>query len=243
LRSVPETRILSLILGMGFADNANYIVCIGPACARYREHRFGQQNGLDRPLIAVHLFLWFYYRHFMADVTPPVVLPALPPPPCPVGNPIKTGVVAFFYSLRLRRCHSVHLSTPKLLLIDVTWCRASLSSCRDHAMLLVRGSDPRVVYGRNRFYETIALLLIAFTRPARFPLGWIWSFPPLYRRGTSHAIVQAPTDTPLGEDLPSRVAYQWDLGDRDRLCRLVAIAKAPPGTAEASRLITPCRGR
>ena len=64
------TAILSLILGMGLPTTANYIVVsslLAPVIVA-----LGQQNGLIVPLIAVHLFV--FYFGIMADVTPPVGL-------------------------------------------------------------------------------------------------------------------------------------------------------------------------
>ena len=58
----------------------------------------GQQNGLIVPLIAVHLFV--FYFGIMADVTPPVGLASFAAAAVSGGDAIKTGFTAFFYSLR-----------------------------------------------------------------------------------------------------------------------------------------------
>jgi len=60
------TAVLSLILGMGLPTTANYIVVsalLAPVIVS-----LGAQNGLLVPLIAVHLFV--FYFGIMADVTP-----------------------------------------------------------------------------------------------------------------------------------------------------------------------------
>ncbi len=62
------------------------------------------------PLIAVHLFV--FYFGIMADVTPPVGLASFAAAAVSGGDPIKTGVIAFFYSLRTARCRSCSSSTP-----------------------------------------------------------------------------------------------------------------------------------
>ena len=62
--------VISIILGMGLPTTANYIVVsalLAPVIVS-----LGQQNGLIVPLIAVHLFV--FYFGIMADVTPPVGL-------------------------------------------------------------------------------------------------------------------------------------------------------------------------
>ena len=61
---------LSLILGMGLPTTVNYIVVsslLAPVIVA-----LGAQSGLIVPLIAVHLFV--FYFGIMADVTPPVGL-------------------------------------------------------------------------------------------------------------------------------------------------------------------------
>ncbi len=62
--------VLSLILGMGLPTTANYIVVSSLMAGVVVE--LGAQSGLIVPLIAVHLFV--FYFGIMADVTPPVGL-------------------------------------------------------------------------------------------------------------------------------------------------------------------------
>ena len=67
--------IICLILGMGLPTTANYIVVstlMAPVVVE-----LGAQSGLLVPLIAVHLFV--FYFGLMADVTPPVGLASTPP--------------------------------------------------------------------------------------------------------------------------------------------------------------------
>jgi len=62
--------LLSLVLGMGLPTTANYIVVSSLMAGVVVE--LGAQSGLIVPLIAVHLFV--FYFGIMADVTPPVGL-------------------------------------------------------------------------------------------------------------------------------------------------------------------------
>lgn len=57
--------VFSLVLGMGLPTTANYMVSslLAPVVVT-----LGQQNGLIVPLIAVHMFV--FYFGIMADVTP-----------------------------------------------------------------------------------------------------------------------------------------------------------------------------
>src|SRR5690606_4741311 len=88
--------VFSLVLGMGLPTTANYIVVsslLAPVVVA-----LGQQNGLIVPLIAVHLFV--FYFGIMADVTPPVGLASFAAAAVSKGDPIRTGIQAFYYSLR-----------------------------------------------------------------------------------------------------------------------------------------------
>jgi TRAP-type uncharacterized transport system fused permease subunit len=154
------TAVLSLILGMGLPTTANYIVVsalLAPVIVT-----LGQQNGLIVPLIAVHLFV--FYFGIMADVTPPVGLASFAAAAVSVGDPIRTGLVAFFYSLRTAALPFLFIFNTELLLIGVTWGQGLfIFVVATVAMLLFAAATQGFFLARNRFYETIALLLIAFT--------------------------------------------------------------------------------
>src|SRR5690554_2050791 len=111
------TAVLSLILGMGLPTTANYIVVsalMAPVILM-----LGQQNGLIVPLIAVHLFV--FYFGIMADVTPPVGLASFAAAAVSGGDPIRTGFQAFYYSLRTAALPFLFIFNTDLLLIDVGW--------------------------------------------------------------------------------------------------------------------------
>ena len=71
--------VISIILGMGLPTTANYIVVSSLMAGVVVE--LGAQNGLIVPLVAVHMFV--FYFGIMADVTPPVGLASLRPLPFP----------------------------------------------------------------------------------------------------------------------------------------------------------------
>jgi len=233
------TAILSLILGMGLPTTANYIVVsalLAPVIVT-----LGQQNGLIVPLIAVHLFV--FYFGIMADVTPPVGLASFAAAAVSGGDPIKTGVVAFFYSLRTAALPFLFIFNTELLLIDVTMVQGIfVFIVATFAMLLFAAATQGWFLARNRFYETIALLLIAFTlfRPG-FWMDMV--FPP-YTEEAPAEIVQAAADTPLGEDLRLRVAGINDLGDPIEFVALLPIKEGTTGEErlEAAGVITRVEG-
>lgn len=109
--------ILSLILGMGLPTTANYIVVSSLMAGVVVE--LGANSGLIVPLIAVHLFV--FYFGIMADVTPPVGLASFAAAAVSGGDAIKTGFIAFFYSLRTVALPFVFIFNTDMLLIDVNW--------------------------------------------------------------------------------------------------------------------------
>ncbi len=218
------TAVLSLILGMGLPTTANYIVVsalLAPVIVT-----LGQQNGLIVPLIAVHLFV--FYFGIMADVTPPVGLASFAAAAVSGGDPIKTGVVAFFYSLRTAALPFLFIFNTELLLIEVGWIQGIfVFVVATIAMLLFAAATQGWFFARNRFYETIALLLIAFTlfRPG----FWMDMVAPPYNEVPPTEIQQAAADTPPGEDLRLRIAGVNDLGDPIEFVAILPIGEGATG--------------
>ena len=195
------TAVLSLILGMGLPTTANYIVVsalLAPVIVT-----LGQQNGLIVPLIAVHLFV--FYFGIMADVTPPVGLASFAAAAVSGGDPIRTGGQAFFYSLRTAALPFLFIFNTELLLIDVTILQGIfIAIVATVAMLLFAAATQRWFLTKNRVWESVALLLIAFTlfRPG-FWMDMI--VPPTIDRAPSE-LAAAAEAVPVGGDLPIRVS-------------------------------------
>ncbi|UYG02818.1 TRAP transporter permease [Halomonas sp. LR3S48] len=154
------TAVLSLILGMGLPTTANYIVVsalMAPVIVL-----LGQQNGLIVPLIAVHLFV--FYFGIMADVTPPVGLASFAAAAVSGGDPLRTGFQAFYYSLRTAALPFLFIFNTDLLLIDVGWLQGIVVFIiATIAMLIFAAGTQGYFLVRNRWYESILLLLVAFT--------------------------------------------------------------------------------
>ena len=228
------TAVLSLILGMGLPTTANYIVVsalLAPVIVT-----LGQQNGLIVPLIAVHLFV--FYFGIMADVTPPVGLASFAAAAVSGGDPIRTGLVAFFYSLRTAALPFLFIFNTELLLIGVTWGQGLfIFVVATVAMLLFAAATQGWFLARNRFYESIALLLTAFTlfRPG----FWMDMVYPPYSEEAPAEIVQAAEETPAGERLRLRVSGVNDLGDPLEFVALLPIGVGETGAEklEASGLM------
>ncbi len=86
------TIILCLLLGMGLPTTANYVVVASLMATVLVD--VGNASGFIFPLIAVHLFV--FYFGLMADVTPPVGLASYAAAAISGGDPLRTGAQAFW---------------------------------------------------------------------------------------------------------------------------------------------------
>ncbi|OSP56600.1 TRAP transporter permease [Pseudoruegeria sp. SK021] len=151
--------ILSLILGMGLPTTANYIVVSSLMAGVIVT--LGAQSGLIVPLIAVHLFV--FYFGIMADVTPPVGLASFAAAAVSGGDAIKTGFVAFFYSLRTIMLPFMFIFNTDLLLIDVGWAQGTLVFVVAAIGILVFTAGTMGYFlTRNTIIESVLLVAIAF---------------------------------------------------------------------------------
>lgn len=159
--------LISIILGMGLPTTANYIVVSSLMAGVVVE--LGAQSGLIVPLIAVHMFCFYY--GIMADVTPPVGLASFAAAAISGGDPLKTGFQAFFYSLRTALLPFLFIFNTDLLLIDVGPVQAIFVFCVALiAMLVFAAGTMGWFFAKNRLWETLVLLLVAFIlfRPGLF---------------------------------------------------------------------------
>ena len=158
--------VFSLILGLGLPTTANYIVVSSLMATVVVS--LGAQEGLIVPLIAAHLFV--FYFGIMADVTPPVGLASFAAAAVSGGDPIKTGFTAFFYSLRTVALPFLFIYNPALILygIDLGTAAGILHATwifiiATFAMLLFAAATQGYFLAPSRAWETVALLLVAFT--------------------------------------------------------------------------------
>jgi TRAP transporter 4TM/12TM fusion protein len=158
--------LFSLILGMGLPTTANYIVVSSLMASVVVS--LGAQEGLIVPLIAAHLFV--FYFGIMADVTPPVGLASFAAAAVSGGDPIRTGFTAFFYSLRTVLLPFLFIYNPVLILYGVDlgtpWGllqAAGVFVVATVAMLLFAAATQGYFLARSRPHESAALLLVAFT--------------------------------------------------------------------------------
>jgi len=109
------TAVLCLILGMGLPTTANYLVVASLMAPVLVE--LGGAAGLVLPLIAVHLFV--FYFGLMADVTPPVGLAAYAAAAISRADPIMTGVQAFIYSIRTAILPFIFIFNQTLIMVGI----------------------------------------------------------------------------------------------------------------------------
>ncbi|MCD8504276.1 MAG: TRAP transporter permease [Burkholderiaceae bacterium] len=158
--------LFSLILGMGLPTTANYIVVSSLMASVVVT--LGAQEGLIVPLIAAHLFV--FYFGIMADVTPPVGLASFAAAAVSGGDPIPHRFYRFLLSLRTVALPFLFIYEPTLILYGVdlgTWagigqavwifCIATI------AMLLFAAATQGYFLAPSRLWESAALLLVAFT--------------------------------------------------------------------------------
>jgi len=162
------TAVISLLLGMGLPTTANYIVVstlMAPVIVE-----LGALNGLVVPLIAVHLFV--FYFGILADDTPPVGLAAFAAAGISGGDPIRTGIQGFTYDIRTAVLPFFFIFNTELLMIGIqNWVHLSIVIASAVAAMLIFGAATQGYWlTKSRFYETLALLLVTFTllRPGFF---------------------------------------------------------------------------
>jgi TRAP transporter 4TM/12TM fusion protein len=162
------TALISLILGLGLPTTANYIIVATLMAPVVVE--LGSQQGLIVPLIAVHLFV--FYFGIMADVTPPVGLASFAAAAVSRGDPLRTGMQAFYYSLRTVALPFIFVFNTQLLLIGIdSWTHlVVIVAGAIVAMLVFAAATQNYFVVRSRIWESAVLLFAAFMmfRPGFF---------------------------------------------------------------------------
>ena len=155
------TMVLCLLLGMGLPTTANYVVVASLMSMVLVD--VGNASGFIFPLIAVHLFV--FYFGLMADVTPPVGLASYAAAGISGGDPLKTGVQAFWYSLRTGILPIVFLFNHELLLIGIEniWHGLLVIVTSLIGILVFTAATQRWFFNRLKWYEIIVFLFISIS--------------------------------------------------------------------------------
>ncbi|MDH5555775.1 MAG: TRAP transporter permease [Alphaproteobacteria bacterium] len=215
------TAFISLLLGMGLPTTANYIVVstlMAPVIVT-----LGAEQGLIVPLIAVHMFV--FYFGILADDTPPVGLAAFAAAAISRGDPIRTGIQGFMYDIRTAILPFMFIFNTELLLIGIesVWHLILVVTAAVAAMLLFAAGTQGYFLVRSKLWESLAMILIAFTlfRPG-FWMDMV--SPPLETRPPQDIMAIAEKQDP---DAFLRVTMSGETIDGDFVTRIVPLPLGP----------------
>lgn len=219
-----------LVLGLGVPTTANYVLVATLMAPVVVE--LGAQSGLVIPLIAVHLFVFYY--GIMGDITPPVGLATFAAAAISGEDAIKTGMQGARYALRTVILPFIWIFNPQLLLIDVNdaWELIRVVAACSLAMLVFGAISMNWFRVKNRLWENL-LLSVAVILLFRPDLIMNQLKPPLVEREVSsvYEVVQhASDDSRLvfvirgmnleGADITKTLALNLGVGTEDGRKRL-----------------------
>jgi TRAP transporter 4TM/12TM fusion protein len=196
------TAFVCLVLGLGVPTTANYILVATLMAPVIVE--LGAQSGLVIPLIAVHLFVFYY--GIMGDITPPVGLATFAAAAISREDPIATGVQGSLYALRTVVLPFIFVFNPALLLIDVHgWGEVALVAASAILASCVFAAATLFWFRIRCTWWEVLLLLVATLLLFR-PDMFMDRIAPEYR------------------DAPASQVFEiaGKLGDRDRLVLVIA---------------------
>jgi len=219
-----------LVLGLGVPTTANYVLVATLMAPVVVE--LGAQAGLVIPLIAVHLFVFYY--GIMGDITPPVGLATFAAAAISGEDAIKTGVQGSVYALRTVILPFIWIFNPTLLLIDVTgwWELTAVIVASTVAMLIFAAVTMNWFRVRSRWWETLLLVLacVLLFRPDFF-MDYL---APEYRHEPPSKVYDVAKDLPDGGRLVLRIKGATIEGDD--VAKTVAVRLGAKGEDGRKRL-------
>jgi TRAP transporter 4TM/12TM fusion protein len=154
-----------LVLGLGVPTTANYVLVATLMAPVVVE--LGAQSGLIIPLIAVHLFVFYY--GIMGDITPPVGLATFAASAISGEDAIRTGIQGSLYALRTVILPFIWIFNPQLLLIDIHgwWELARVVAACTLAMLIFSALTMNWFRVRSCWWENalLAAAVLLLFRP------------------------------------------------------------------------------
>ena len=222
--------VMSLVLGMGLPTTANYIVVsslMAPVIVSV-----GAQSGLVVPLIAVHMFV--FYFGILADDTPPVGLAAFAAAAISGGDPIKTGLQGFGYDIRTALLPFMFIFNTEILLIDVSVAKALfVFGIGVIAMMLFAAATQGYFFARSYIWESAILLVVAFSllRPG----FWLDFVQPPYDIRPGSEVVKIVEGLPENTNLRLLVRGP-DFDDPDKISQMTVLANLGPAGSGTERL-------
>lgn len=183
-----------LVLGLGVPTTANYVLVATLMAPVVVE--LGAQSGLVIPLIAVHLFVFYY--GIMGDITPPVGLATFAAAAISGEDAIQTGVQGALYALRTVVLPFIWIFNPQLLLLEidsVTEAVVVIVACT-LAMLLFSALTMNWLRIKLKAWE-FALLALAVALLFR-PDWFMDRLAPAYRDAPAAQVTDLARDAPDG---------------------------------------------
>ena len=207
------TIILCLLLGMGLPTTANYVVVASLMATVLVD--VGNASGYIFPLIAVHLFVFYY--GLMADVTPPVGLASYAAAAISGGDPLRTGVQAFWYSLRTGILPIVFLFNHELLLIGIEniWHGLTVIITSLVGILVFTSATQGWFISKLRWYEIIVFLFISLSLLA--PEAVLNKFYPKFEQQQLSVEKIVPLSLEANREVHIKVTRPSEYGDRYKL--------------------------
>jgi TRAP transporter 4TM/12TM fusion protein len=157
------TMVACLVLGMGVPTTANYVIMasiMAPAL---------QSLQPDVPLIAIHLFV--FYFGILADGTPPVCVAAYAAAGVAGGDPLKTGINAFKLDMRTFLLPFMFITAPQMLLINTNFIEASwIFVTASIGMYALAASMQGFFFTELKWYERLVLFVsaVSLVKPGLF---------------------------------------------------------------------------
>ncbi|WP_282076652.1 TRAP transporter permease [Epibacterium ulvae] len=205
--------VVSIILGMGLPTTANYIVVASLMAGVMVE--LGNASGLVLPLIAVHLYV--FYFGLMADATPPVCLAAFAASAISDADPMKTGIQSFKYAIRTAILPIVFIFNPELLLVgvDSIWQGGLIFVVALMAIFAFSSLTLQWMFVRLKLIESVFLVFVVISlfRPD-FVLD---RFSPAYEDVQMAQVVAGETSVGEGQKVRLYVTRETEYGDRFKL--------------------------
>jgi TRAP transporter 4TM/12TM fusion protein len=219
-----------LVLGLGVPTTANYVLVATLMAPVVVE--LGAQSGLVIPLIAVHLFVFYY--GIMGDITPPVGLATFAAVAISGEDMIETGIQGSLYALRTVILPFIWIFNPQVLLIDVhgPWELARVIVASTLAMMLFAAVTMNWFRVKSRLWENIVLLaaVALLFRPDFF----MDQIAPEYVIASPALIYDVVRDTPSGDRLV--LVIRGSTIEGDEITKTVAVDLGEAGADGRKRL-------
>jgi TRAP transporter 4TM/12TM fusion protein len=201
--------VICIVLGTGLPTTASYVVVATLMAPVVVE--LAAQNDLAVPLIAVHMFV--FYFGLMADVSPPVGLAAYAAAAIAGADPLRVGWQGTWYELRTLLLPFIFIFNPELLLIDIggVWHFLVVVGCAALAMMAFVAALQGYFLDRNRWWEAALLLVICFTLFR--PNFWMDRIVPPLRDLPASQVMRVIEETKGAGTLRVRVATEDIAGD------------------------------